>query len=220
MKKDNLYTILWFIIPVSILVLLFDQEFRMRFVDLNHSHPMLLGFFKFFILATLGEILGRRLAYKKWQVRQIQILERAFVWGCFGFVFSYIFPLFSGGVDELNRIGLLFTFQTGILKIISLAFWKSFFINMIFAFPFMTLHKITDSLIDQKLLFKKWPFISIWKNLDWDTQWNKVAPTILWFWVPAHTITFSLPTEYRVLLAAYLGIVLGIVLAFFNAKKI
>jgi hypothetical protein len=83
----------------------------------------------------------------------------------------------------------------------------------------MTLHKITDTLIDKKLLFSKWPFLSIWKNLDWDSQWKKVAPTILWFWIPAHTITFSLPPEYRVLLAAYLGIVLGIILSYYNAQK-
>jgi hypothetical protein len=99
------------------------------------------------------------------------------------------------------------------------AFWKSFFINTIFAFPFMTLHKITDTLIDQKKLFSKWPFLSVWKGLDWETHLKKVAPTILWFWIPAHTITFSLSSEYRILLAAYLGIVLGVILTFFNSRK-
>jgi hypothetical protein len=214
-----LFSFLWSIIPALILALLFNQEGRAQFIEINHLHPLLMGFGKFFILATLGEILGRRLAQKKWQIKGISILERAFVWGCFGFVFSFVFPLFSAGVDELIRIRLLYTFQDTILKTVSIAFWKSFFINLIFALPFMTLHKITDTLIDKKLLFSKWPFLAIWKKLDWDSHWKKVAPTILWFWIPAHTITFSLPPEYRVLLAAYLGIVLGIILSYYNAKE-
>jgi hypothetical protein len=41
--------------------------------------------------------------------------------------------------------------------------------------------------------------------------------TIPIFWIPAHTITFLLPSEYRVLSAAFLSIALGTILAF--AKK-
>ena len=37
--------------------------------------------------------------------------------------------------------------------------------------------------------------------------------TIPFFWYPAHTITFLLPGEMRVLFAAILGVVLGVLLA-------
>lgn len=37
--------------------------------------------------------------------------------------------------------------------------------------------------------------------------------TIPFFWFPAHTITFLLPGDARVLFAALLGVVLGIFLA-------
>jgi hypothetical protein len=213
MNKDRFLSITWSIPTFLVMFILLNGDTRTVFIELNHLHPLLMGFIKFFILATLGEVLGRRLALGKWQFRGISLLQRAFVWGCFGYIFTFIFPLFSAGVEELNRQGLLYRF-------VPIPFWKSFFINIIFAFPFMTLHKITDTLIDQKMLFSKWPFLSIWKKLDWDTQWKKVAPTILWFWIPAHTITFSLPSEYRILLAAFLGIILGIILSFFNAKKV
>ena len=56
--------------------------------------------------------------------------------------------------------------------------------------------------------------VSILQNMDWKTHWNFVLKkTIPLFWIPAHTITFMLPTEYRVLFAALLGIVLGVLLS-------
>lgn len=219
MKKDILCFALWGVFPVSILIFLLSPEGLESFMEASRLHPLIMGFIKFFILATLGEILGRRLALKKWQLGSISLFKRALIWGAFGYVFAFVFPIFSAGVEELNKMGLLYTFKGGTLELISRAFWKSFFINSIFAFPFMTLHKITDTLIDRGLLFSKWPFLSIWKGLDWDTQWKKVAPTIAWFWLPAHTITFSLPSEFRILLAAYLGIALGVILSFFNSSK-
>jgi hypothetical protein len=51
-------------------------------------------------------------------------------------------------------------------------------------------------------------------------QWNFVLKkTIPFFWIPAHTITFLMPADFRVLFAALLGIVLGVILAVANMKK-
>lgn len=44
-----------------------------------------------------------------------------------------------------------------------------------------------------------------------------VCKTIPVFWIPAHTVTFMLAPEYRVMMAAMLSIALGGILAF--AKK-
>jgi hypothetical protein len=50
--------------------------------------------------------------------------------------------------------------------------------------------------------------------MNWDVMWGFVfTKTIVFFWIPAHTINFLLPPEFRVLVAAILGIVLGIILA-------
>jgi hypothetical protein len=43
--------------------------------------------------------------------------------------------------------------------------------------------------------------------------------TIPLFWIPAHTITFSLPPEYRVLMASFLSIALGGILAFAKRRS-
>ncbi|HRZ79119.1 MAG TPA: Mpv17/PMP22 family protein, partial [bacterium] len=42
--------------------------------------------------------------------------------------------------------------------------------------------------------------------------------TIPLFWIPAHTITFLLPENHRVLFAAILGVVLGVFLAIASLK--
>ena len=42
--------------------------------------------------------------------------------------------------------------------------------------------------------------------------------TLLWFWVPAHTITFMLPTEYQIGLAAVWSFVLGLILAYTKSR--
>jgi hypothetical protein len=57
-------------------------------------------------------------------------------------------------------------------------------------------------------------------TLNWDRQWNFIfKKTIPLFWYPAHTITFMLPGEYRVLFAALLGVALGVILAIGAKKK-
>jgi prepilin signal peptidase PulO-like enzyme (type II secretory pathway) len=46
-----------------------------------------------------------------------------------------------------------------------------------------------------------------------------VLKTIPLFWIPVHTITFMLPPHYRVVIAAYLSIVLGVFLVYSNKKN-
>jgi hypothetical protein len=51
-------------------------------------------------------------------------------------------------------------------------------------------------------------------------QWGFVfKKTIPLFWYPAHTLTFLLPAEYRILFAALLGIVLGVLLSVASLKS-
>ncbi|QOX63818.1 Mpv17/PMP22 family protein [Anoxybacterium hadale] len=46
-----------------------------------------------------------------------------------------------------------------------------------------------------------------------------VCRTIPAFWIPAHTVTFLLPHEYRVLMAAMLSICLGAILVLCNPRS-
>jgi hypothetical protein len=91
--------------------------------------------------------------------------------------------------------------------------------NTIFGPVFMTLHKVTDTHIlatggTLKGFFTPIPMGKILQGLNWKVQWGFVfKKTIPFFWFPAHTITFLLPGDARVLFAALLGVVLGIFLA-------
>lgn len=89
----------------------------------------------------------------------------------------------------------------------------------------MTFHKITDTHILATGgtlcgLFTPIPMGEIMQNLNWRVQWGFVfKKTIPLFWFPAHTITFLLPGEMRVLFAALLGVALGVILAIAARKK-
>lgn len=83
----------------------------------------------------------------------------------------------------------------------------------------MTAHKITDMHIARYrgsilALCRPVAVAEHLKALDWETQWGFVfKKTIPFFWIPAHGLTFLLPSEVQTLFAALLGVALGVVLA-------
>ncbi|MFC1612200.1 hypothetical protein ACFL6C_14645, partial [Myxococcota bacterium] len=92
------------------------------------------------------------------------------------------------------------------------AFWKSFFMNGIFAFPMMVFHRVTDTLIERGQLFSRWPLVEVYTAIDWRNMFRMVGASCIWFWLPAHTGTFLLPPHFRVIAAALLAVVLGLIL--------
>jgi hypothetical protein len=110
------------------------------------------------------------------------------------------------------------------LKQLLAAFAVSITMNTFFAPVFMTVHKITDTHIlshngSLRSLIRPVAFGRILKTMNWEVQWNFVfKKTIPLFWYPAHTITFLLPSELRILFAALLGIVLGVLLSIASIK--
>jgi hypothetical protein len=134
------------------------------------------------------------------------------------------FAIFSSGTPILlERIGFK---DAGILlhsdlswRKIVVSFSISTALNLFYAPVMMTFHKITDIHILEnggtlRGFLKPLDFARIFKEINWDVQWNFVFKrTIPLFWIPAQTITFLLPEEFRVLFAAFLGIVLGVLLA-------
>ena len=124
--------------------------------------------------------------------------------------FNSIFDAYSNGF-ALTRIVTAFGIST--------------FMNLIFAPVFMTLHKITDIHIINNGgtvtgFFKPIPFKTIFPQLNWFVQWDFVFKrTIPLFWIPAHTVTFLMPEQYRLVFAALLGIILGVLLAIAAQKS-
>jgi len=223
------------IIFFTVLILLFLPFFVSREVytvykDFNHNHGLVTAFIKFAILATTGELIGLRIKTGFYHKSGFGILPRAIVWGFLGITIKTAFIIFASGTPVfIEYLGLknaeeifaqAFTFNK-----LLIAFGISSAMNLIYAPVMMTLHKITDThILDTngtlKGFFTPIPFAEILQNLNWDVQWNFVfKKTIPFFWIPAHTITFLLPADFRVLFAALLGIILGVILAIANQKK-
>jgi len=106
------------------------------------------------------------------------------------------------------------------------AFSISVAMNTIFAPVFMTFHKITDMHILQTggtvggFFSRCIRMGEAFQAINWQRQWGFVfKKTIPLFWIPAHTITFILPEEWRVLFAALLGVALGVLLSLAGTKK-
>ena len=190
----------------------------------NAEHGMVMSFLKFAILSTAGELLGLRLSAGIYLKRGFGVWPRAVVWGILGMGINLAMIIFSNGVPvALEYCGLqgataAMAGPVTLMKVLT-ALCISIGMNGIFAPVFMTFHKITDTHIlacggSLRALATPIPMARIMTGLNWDAQWNFVfKKTIPFFWVPAHTVTFLLPGEARVLFAALLGVVLGVLLA-------
>jgi len=214
MKKGTPQTIIWILIIALFSAMLIIPATREVFLAATKAHPYLMGFIKFAILATMGELLAIRIASGNWNAPK-GLQWRSIIWGLIGMLITLIFQIFSGGVTFAMTGGLL----PGGNNTFIFAFFVSSIMNLTFAPTFMAAHRFTDTWIDLYYEGKrKLRRTDVTKRIDW----NGFVPfvvikTIPFFWIPAHTITFLLAPEYRVVVAAFLSIALGGILSF--AKK-
>ncbi len=190
----------------------------------NAAHPYLMAFIKFMVLSSVGEMLGLRIKQGVYFYKGYGILPRAIVWGILGVMIAVAMKIFSNGVpvmlESWGLDGMVAAMGGGVswAKFID-AFCISTAMNTFFAPMFMTLHKVTDTHIlncGGKItsLVTPMKFGEILASLNWKVQWSFVFKrTLPLFWIPAHTITFMLPTAYQVLFAASLSIFLGVLLS-------
>ncbi len=220
-KNDILFITL---IMASFLPFLLSEVIFNSYIKFNHDHGLIASFIKFALLATLGEVIGLRIKTGEYYQKGFGIIPRMIVWGILGFTIKIAFVIFATGTPVfLESIGLSnaqlvmnkpFSFDKLLVAAsISIA------MNVVYAPVMMTLHKITDMHIISTGgtiagFFTPIKFRKLFVDLDWNIQWNFVfKKTIPFFWIPAHTITFLLPPDFRVLFAALLGIALGAILA-------
>lgn len=194
------------------------------YIQFNRDHELITAFVKFAILATIGDVIGLRIKTGSYLRKGFGIIPRMIVWGFLGITIKIAFVLFVYGTPAfLETLGLenAHVVMKGNFtpEKLLVAFCISVAMNVIYAPVMMTLHAITDMHIMTnggtiRGFLTPIKFRKLFVNLDWDVQWNFVfKKTIPFFWIPAHTITFLLPPELRVLFAALLGIALGMILA-------
>lgn len=174
------------------------------YINFVIANPILSAVIQFSILGTLGEMIS------KWIVKKRIYFPFSFgifiwkmvVWAILAVCIKYAFTGMKGFVNALVEHDLLpNVFENN--RYIR-AFGLSFLTNIQFGLLLVIFHRILDNIV---LTQKNW------KGLD------KAMLSLLWFWVPAHTVTFSLPKDYQIGLAALWSVVLGIILGLFNMRN-
>ena len=167
------------------------------------AHPLLSAALQFGLLGTLGECVAASLRARRLALpcTPLQLLAKALAWALLGLVIKAGFVGMRGFAGALIQHGLLpASWATGL----PWACLLSVLTNTFFGPQMMLFHRLEDNLILGRRGFQ---------------GMGPALRTLAWFWIPAHTLTFSLPVEYQVGLAALWCLVLGIILGWTPAAR-
>ncbi|MBN2656885.1 MAG: hypothetical protein JXR86_07475 [Spirochaetales bacterium] len=196
------------ILAVLIAFFFIFEPTRDLYIQAYGKLPALISFLKFALLATSGEMLVLRIQKGTYLEKGFGLLPKMIVWGFLGVFIYMAFGIFSNGVPALFPM-----IDSPFIR----AFLISLLMNVIFAPLMMLTHHLTDLHISRgggKFSLTTFSPLSLLKEADWDKMWSFVfAKTIPFFWIPVHTVTFLLPSQYRTLFAALLSVALGLILA-------
>ncbi len=160
------------------------------------SHPFLSAALQFGLLGTLGELVaaGLRARRPALPCTSSELLAKVVAWALLGLVIKAGFVGMRGFTQALLEHHIL----PGFLGAgVGQAFALSTLTNTFFGPQMMLFHRLEDNLILRRRGFEGMAR-ALW--------------TLLWFWIPAHTLTFSLPVDFQIGLAALWSVVLGLIL--------
>jgi len=211
-------------IPVVLIFLLLIAFFsipvsRKAYETAYKAMPILITFFKFAVMATGGEMVAQRFSTGHYLNRGFGILPKMIIWGLLGICIYWAFVIFSNGAPVLLPH---FNKTPEPASRILTAFIISFSMNITFAPMMMLTHHLTDMHIAANkghFPLRDFAVLPLLKKIDWQKIWGFVIKkTIPMFWIPAHTVTFLLPEQFKTLFAAGLSVVIGILLGALKAK--
>ncbi|MBR5717995.1 MAG: hypothetical protein IKX16_03135 [Clostridia bacterium] len=187
---------------------------REAFKGLSSDHPYIMGFIKFALLATVGEILAMRIKLRAWKLPCL-VGWRMLIWGLIGVAITFMMKTYSLGIGGLMELDLLPGRGESFLSRLLKAFYTAAVMNLTFGPTFMATHKCTDKYLELRHEGNNKPGLKdVVNGIDWHGFVSfTLFKTIPLFWIPAHTLTFLLPAEYQVIAAAALSIALGIILS-------
>lgn len=160
------------------------------------ANPWLSAALQFALLGTLGEIIAATVRRRTPALpcTPVQLALKVLAWAVLGLVIKAGFAGMKGFTRALLEHGVLPAWcAAGLGHALAL----SVLTNVFFGPQMMAFHRWEDNLI----LGQRG-----WAGLD------RALRTLVWFWIPAHTVTFSLPHDYQIGLAAVWGLVLGVIL--------
>jgi hypothetical protein len=202
------------VLLVFALVLVISSS-RDMFLVLTGKHPFIMGFVKFALLATTGEIIAIKISGGVFQFPR-GMLFKMVVWGLIGMAIALMTPVFAAGVSQAQQGGML----PGAGNVLATAFLTSLINNLGFGVAMMGFHTLSDTVIELAVSKEKITLREIITKTSWERYIGFVIlRTLPFFWIPAHTITYMLPPQYRVFFSAALSIALGLILAIAKRKK-
>jgi hypothetical protein len=188
---------------------------REMFLALTASHPFIMGFVKFALLATTGEIIAFKIGSGGFRFPRGMFFKMA-IWGLIGMAIALMTPVFAAGVQYAQQNGML----PGMDNAPATAFLTSLLNNLGFGAAMMGFHTLSDTVIEIIVLKEKLTLNAIIGKTSWERYIGFVIlKTLPLFWIPAHTVTYMLPPYYRVFFSAVLSIALGLILAIAKRKK-
>lgn len=220
--KNWIGDLVWaLLLSVWIIILVFPDT-RDAFIRITGAHSYLGGFVKFFILASMGDLLGDRILRGEWHLSRTFLLK-GIVWGILGMFINLAFTVFSEGVAAAQAIGKL-PFEGSKP---AQAFFGSVAMNVTFGPMLYIYHRFGDlyiDMIDEKKNQNHVAPITIHAMVE-RVDWHRMVrfswiTTCLFVWIPCHTIVFLLPPAYRVLASAFLSILLGVLIAVSKKKEV
>ena len=212
----NVLVILYICVSLlAFIIMLAITPLREVFKKLSSSSPYIMGFIKFALLATAGELIAE-IIKNKTIVVPCKIVWRFLIWGVIGVWITFMMKVFSTAVSTMMATGLLPGKDSTFLK----AFYTSLIMNTTFGPTFMAVHKCSDKFLELRAKKENASLLSVITGIDWHKFVSfTILKTVPIFWIPMHTVTFLLPQEYQVMMAAGLSVALGVILSFGNKKK-
>ena len=123
MKKQDWILILWVIIVLTPFFIPATGFFAC-FTNATASHPYIMAFFKFAILATLGECLALRIRKGVYNEPGFGVLPRMMVWGFLGMCIAMALVIFKVGVPAfLGTVADALTGNSGHGAAYAAIFW-------------------------------------------------------------------------------------------------
>jgi len=175
-----------------------------KYIAFVQMYPFLSAMLQFAVLGTLGDCIAKWFIGKslRWPFTLKETIWKPIEWAMLAVLIKIAFIGYNGFVDALAHKQILPN-QVSVTGSFLRAFSISVSMNLQFGFLLVILHRMLDYL----------PFGKVnYSNI------HKGFYSLIWFWIPAHTVTFMLPTDYQIGLAAVWSLALGLILGLFNKK--
>lgn len=164
------------------------------------DYPFQAAFIQFAILGMVGDWIAATVVRKKFSYTPIKFVLKMLGWGILGLVIKV------GFIGMHGFTGAIFTkFHWSTASPVFVAFCMSTFTNLLFGPQMMFFHRWEDNLMQGTKGYK---------GMD------MAIKSLIWFWIPAHTVTFSIANhDVQIGLAAAWSLVLGLILGIARRKS-